>query len=464
MLSATATATYLTQQPPTVYEDPNISPQNMDYDRENNMFVAHPGWLNDKLIHYYKFRMYTPATYPTRVPMQDPPSIPIAALYLLTSSPDGFTGLILEQKPVIRYHTVDGEDYSDFVQVHWVVVGSGYVANTYKSYGDIVDQVPSENIVPTSIYANLPVVPTGSKLQDPIALGTNAAPIKPLMVWYRGVEVQTFVFETTSQQFADHFNSVTREGTAANQGSGYEITVSQLVADGSVRSIPIFHLNQYSTGVVAGENHGGPWNGGGRNIIGFDRRDSGYSPLWQVFWVSGVPIDYTADMASNPAQLTDANGFKVDATPMFVNCPDVGPHGGGTLNSRKASSFSRSLGQSGNFTIAGSLVMEADKTVRAFLGEKELASGRTNMMGAYAFQLSSEKLPEGQSTITVKDEAGNIVQEFLVTKAAGGIFGILPVVPTIAGIVIAFIVATGVLLYRRSKKLARTPNIPAPKQ
>ena len=45
---------YVTEAPATVYEAETTSPQNMDFDQENNMFIAHSGWLNDKLIHYYK--------------------------------------------------------------------------------------------------------------------------------------------------------------------------------------------------------------------------------------------------------------------------------------------------------------------------------------------------------------------------------------------------------------------------
>ena len=48
---------YLTQAPATVYESEQMSPQNMDYDATNKMFVAHACWYNDRLVHYYKFRM-----------------------------------------------------------------------------------------------------------------------------------------------------------------------------------------------------------------------------------------------------------------------------------------------------------------------------------------------------------------------------------------------------------------------
>jgi hypothetical protein len=40
---------YITAVPSTVYEAAEISPQNADYDKDNKMFIAHPGWLNSKV-------------------------------------------------------------------------------------------------------------------------------------------------------------------------------------------------------------------------------------------------------------------------------------------------------------------------------------------------------------------------------------------------------------------------------
>lgn len=48
---------YIDATPATVYEAETPSPQNMDFDSENNMFVAHSGWYNDRLVHYYKVRI-----------------------------------------------------------------------------------------------------------------------------------------------------------------------------------------------------------------------------------------------------------------------------------------------------------------------------------------------------------------------------------------------------------------------
>ena len=55
---------YIDTVPPTIYEAEEMSPQNMDFDKENNMFIAHAGWYNDFVVHYYKFRIYAPGTYP----------------------------------------------------------------------------------------------------------------------------------------------------------------------------------------------------------------------------------------------------------------------------------------------------------------------------------------------------------------------------------------------------------------
>lgn len=55
---------YIDETPATVYEADEMSPQTMDYDRANKMFMAHSGWYNDKLIHYYKFRIFAPMMYP----------------------------------------------------------------------------------------------------------------------------------------------------------------------------------------------------------------------------------------------------------------------------------------------------------------------------------------------------------------------------------------------------------------
>lgn len=408
---------YIPSAPETVYTTGPMSPQNMDFDATNNMFKAHPGWLNDHLIHYYKFRMYTPNTYPTNVVPGAAPQIPVAPVFLLTTD-GGLGGLVPGQDPILRYHTADGEAYSDFVEVHFVTVASNYTANALKSYGDLVDAGLTP--VASGTFVNMPVVPADSTLEDPADYGTPA-PIEPLMAWYRGFEVQTFAFETTSQAFADTFNPLTRTGSAGDAGSGYEMVVAPFVGGAGVSFIPIWHLNQYSTGVVQGQNHGGPSDMGQRNIIAMDRMDAGYSPLWQVLWVSKVPVGYSADMASNSQQVTSSNGFEVTATPMYVNCPNVGPHGGGAENGEKADSFGTGeVENSETVVVEGALVMEAGQTVKAFVGSTEVASTTTGMMGGYSLQISAEDLAEGDNVVEVKDAADNLIQTVTLNRAAAG--------------------------------------------
>jgi hypothetical protein len=450
---------YISQAPPTVYENPAMSPQTMDYDKANKTFLAHPGWINDKLIHYYKFRMYTPGTYPTRVKPGQAPDIPVGDLFLPTTTND-FTGIVAGQMPIVRWHTADGENYSDFVQVIWARVGASYVANAYKSYGDLVQNGTS--LTPSGIYANVPVVPIGSRLQDPS--GSGFAPIEPLMVWYRGVEIQTFVFETTSQAFADHFNPVTRVGNAALPGSGYEITTNVFVVGGRVSTLPIWHVNQYWAGVTPGVNNGGPWKGGMKNIIDHDRGDPGYTPLWQVFWVSQVPLDFTADLASNAAQITEANGFRVIQAPMFVNCPNVGPRGGSTPNPNKATTFGLSQVSTGETVrVMGALVMQAGASIDAFVGGTKVATATTAMMGGYQFDLLASVFSAGANTITVKDGSGNVLETFSVNYSGAGPLGVLATPGFLAGIVLVVAaMAVAILVQRRRTAGKRGGNNPGP--
>ncbi len=130
--------------------------------------------------------------------------------------------------PIIEYHTADGAWYSDFMNVVFVMAPSGYVADTYKSDSDI--KLSDAEKMETDIVLNIPVVPTGSTLQDPLLGGTDAAPIQPAMVFYRGTTVQTFVFEVTSEDAAMYFantrggdaTSIARDNTLT---TGYEIPI-----------------------------------------------------------------------------------------------------------------------------------------------------------------------------------------------------------------------------------------------
>lgn len=312
---AGAQSDYLNATPPTIYEAEEMSPQNMDFDSENNMFVAHAGWYKDHLVHYYKFRIFAPVTYPGVVePGSTSAAVPLQKVYIVTDSGD-FTGMI--GMPIIEYHTQDGLMYSDFMTVTFVEAPTDYVEGTFKSTGDIM--ASGATLFETDIVLNLPVVPTGSTLQHPIEMGTSKAPINPIPVYYRGVEVWTYLFEVTDQAAADAFASTRSPDVSPErqegETTGFEIPVVSFATSERVSAIPLWHVNQFRNGVMEG-NGGGPDPMGMRNVIDMDRPDPGYSPLWQLYWATETPINFTADEFSNAAQGTSSNGFMFFETPM----------------------------------------------------------------------------------------------------------------------------------------------------
>ena len=246
---------YIDVAPMTVYEADEKSPQNMDFDAENNMFVSHACFLDDHEVHYYKFRMYAPGTYAGLIkPGVRYTVIPIQKLYIVTTtgSMDGATGM-----PIIdHHHYKDGSmevnlEYSDFMEIQLVQAPAGYRMDTYKSVGDI--QESGAKVTPTGIVVNLPVVPTGSWLQDPVKKedpvspkdfsdNPMAAPIAPTKVYYKGQEVWTYVFEVTNQLAKDYF-SYTR---ADPSNVDYGITVTHFATSEQVFAAPLWHLNQVS--------------------------------------------------------------------------------------------------------------------------------------------------------------------------------------------------------------------------
>lgn len=292
------------EAPKTVYEADTLSPQNMDFDAANNVFVAHPGWHNDVLVQYYKFHIFALSTYEGVIaPGASAAAVPNQKVCLVTTTGD-FSGVI--GAPVIEYHTANGNLYSDFMALHFVTAPDEYVEDDFKSIKDI--EAVGGIITDSQILVNMPVVPTESYLQHPVTKGTNRAPIEPVAVWYNCVQVWTYVFEVTDQLAADYFaftratDSTTATARNAEEKAGFEITVAPVMesaVSSLLNSIPIRHINQYQQrGVVAGTG-GGPDPNGMRNGINLDHSDAGYSSLWQVFWGSTYP--WTTRLTKHPA-------------------------------------------------------------------------------------------------------------------------------------------------------------------
>jgi len=409
---------YLSKLPPSVYEVSEITPQTMDYNPDTKIFLAHSAYYENKLIHYYKFRIYSDENYPTVIDFNEPPKFLFSPFYLFTSTEGDFSSIIEDQLPIVRNITSDGQTYSDFAQIHWVVVKEEYNANDAKSYRDLVrlQESGAVNITESQIFANIPVVPLGSTLQDPIDKQAEA-PIKPLRVWYRGVQAQVFIFESTSRGFADYFNPITREGSASDIDSGYEISVSPFVNDdGILQYSPMWHLNQYIYGVTPGENNGGPWDQGMRNIIDLDRKEEGYSPLKRLEWISKLPVNYAADEASSSEVLTIENGFNIETTAIYINCPSVGSYGGTDLNDNAATTFGPK-GSPFEYVFQGALQLERDIKIDLFTGVDPLASNTTNALGGYMIVVDADELSRAERIFTRRTgESSNLATFSLTTS------------------------------------------------
>lgn len=413
---------YLTEVPPTVYESDEMSPQTIDYDKANKRFPAHAGWYNDRLIHYYKFRIFAPPTYPNVITDASTSlDVPIQKLYIPTT--DGtLQGAV--GNPIAQYHHVDGVLYSDFAEIVLVPVTSDYGADTYKSEGDVMAAMQASSITPveTGILLNLPIVPTNSTLQDPENLDGGVAPIDPVVVWYKGLRIWTYVFEVTDASAAEYFAS-SRPDDPSDPNYAVAV-VPNFAASSGVQAIPLFFLNPYTVGVDE-TNFGGPDSAGMRNILNLDRTDEGYSPLWQLLWLTALPINYQPDQASNVNTLTPANGFEITPTPIFVNCPTMGTMANSD-NPMKLDKFETSIvvpkdeGSDMNATFwvmggAGPLILMPDVTVDLVANGpatatsrasgsgdgQAIASTQTIPSGSYQYQLEASEIPMGATSVNV---------------------------------------------------------------
>jgi hypothetical protein len=354
--------------------------------------------------------------------------VPLQKIYLVTTTGD-FDGVI--GMPIIEYHTSDGVMYSDYMVVTFVDAPGDYVAGMYKSVGDLTDSGAAMTM--SDIVLNIPVVPTGSSLQHPVTVGTNKAPILPTPVYYRGVEVWTYLFEVTDASAAAFFADTRTEtgSEIARQGDSttateFGIPVVPFATPDFVSAIPIWHVNQFSHGVVAGENGGGPNPAGMRNVINLDRSDAGYSPLWQILWSTSLPVGYSADEWSNAAHGTMDNGFEFFPAPMYVNCPTIGPVG--MDNTMKADMFETSImldraDMDGMFMLIGSdpsLIFMADKMIKFMTDTGDMAGNTTtNMMGGYEYPLMAAAIPEGTTMVMVMLEDGTTIRNITVEEMMG---------------------------------------------
>ena len=128
--------------------------------------------------------------------------VPLQKVYMVTTTGD-LSGVI--GNPIIEFHHDDGNSYSDFTEIYYIMAPIGYQADTFRSARDVMGSCAQ--VTASDIVLNLPVVPTGATLQHPVDKGTGVAPISTTIVWYKGQPVSTYVFEVTDESAKTFFAS-----------------------------------------------------------------------------------------------------------------------------------------------------------------------------------------------------------------------------------------------------------------
>lgn len=198
-------------------------------------------------------------------------AVPILAFFQATSPDTPVAG----QRNVID--TIPGQPgYSDFWRVYKVLVPSGYVVNSIRSFAEAV--ASGYAIEATTIVVNCPVVNPGATIA-----GSSTT---PTLGWYRGRDVFYF----------DH------GARSAAQGS--------VVGDA-----PIYAFFRADGTPVSGQ----------RNVIDVLPGMPGYSDLWKVVKVV-VDASYTANTLKDARSILaarDSGQLTLETTTIYVNCPVV---------------------------------------------------------------------------------------------------------------------------------------------
>ncbi|TLZ68687.1 MAG: hypothetical protein E6K12_00605 [Methanobacteriota archaeon] len=217
------------------------------------------GWFRNASVTYLDFGPQANVAVPILVFFQaSSPTTPVAG-----------------QRNIID--TIPGQPgYGDFWRVHKVLVPSGYVANTIRSFADAV--ASGYTIQMTDIVVNCPVVNPGATV--------GGSPATLVTGWYRNRDV--FYFD---------------EGTRSP-------------ADGwVVQAAPIYAFFHADGTPVAGQ----------RNVIDALPGSPGYSDLWNVVKVV-VDASYVANSLKDARSILeahDAGQLSLESTAVYVNCPVV---------------------------------------------------------------------------------------------------------------------------------------------
>ncbi|GAX21725.1 hypothetical protein FisN_31Lh001 [Fistulifera solaris] len=453
---------WITTTPLTAYETEPIRFQNEDYDFVNNVFRVQTQYVDNQVVSYYRFRVYSDEEGYTSLSGSN--DVPMNKIYLMTND-TALTGVM--GRPILAYHHLDNISYSDFAELLLVPVPTDYYeANLFRSELDVLQS--GQPVQSTGIVVNMPLVPINSRLQDPrirqiVEEDTNStgmgdtnttdadrnltdattnttrtrklqttineseitAPIDPVIAWYKGVDVWMYVMETNDVRGAEFFAYTRPE---SNSDPSLQILInSQFAVTGSVQSNPLYFLNAYTTNVTAGVNNGGPSVAGMRNVVPYDRTNPLYSPLVQMNWVKSVPMDFRADQVQSANDLTDANGFQVELIAWFINAPIVGSvsaSSNDTLTRPTGISFLTSVSVNQNST----RIMGSEWTFRNVEGiavelltpqGTVLADTQTDQFGVYEMTVLSSTIPDGVAVVYLRAD-GTVFRTVDVNDYIGG--------------------------------------------
>lgn len=140
-----------------------------------------------------------------------------------------------------------------------------------------------------------------------------------------------------------------------------------------------------------------------RNVINLDRGDDGYSPLWNVFWMTELPMNYKADEISNAVDVKTDTGFALFVAPMFINCPDIGKVATSANVLRQDLTGMIDASQNSTMVLGSdpSLIFQKGVPISFITDGVQIANTQTNFAGAYQLELESCKIPAGTTEIEV---------------------------------------------------------------
>lgn len=220
------------------------------------------GWYRDQQVRYYDFGTNSPSANG---------AVSVAPIWAFITGMDaGGNPLFVEGQHNIVNAMPGDPGYSDLWQVQLVTVPNGYVADSIRSYDDLM--ASGYEITPISIFVNCPIVPKGSTFESGKEL---------VQGWYEGDEVY----------YPDY---------GAN----------------SPTAIPIWAF------ITGFDGDGNPqFVEGQNNIIDSVPGQTGYSAFWEVNLVM-VPEGYVANSVTSRADVVSM-GWEIVTPGIVVNCPVI---------------------------------------------------------------------------------------------------------------------------------------------